>query len=343
MRLRRLLPILVSTFASVSVVSAQPADKKKAPPPAPVTTDGGAPAVPKPDSTAPTEDDTPPKDMEGLDENPTNPNGIDEEPATSVTVPVKKKTAGYPIEEYARPINLPENMSEVSIAPHIQVGQGNAGGDALRARYGITREVQLGLTYVYAGIYDDPATMTSDAIGFHGGKAVGLDVTILLQDWIGIRVGVPVYLKPVALSLALGVPMKFQFGDKFAIGGLDDLLNIRLKRFAPTFYEEAVNANNAQLDSVNSTLSNGTLRISAFGVYQHKPNLALIGRIGGNVEDFTVSRTQSNAPDAGLTYFLRAGVSWSPKKYLDVGGSIGFDDLAHAGSFGPAGYLAFRI
>src|SRR6188472_4434175 len=134
-----------------------------------------------------------------------------------------------------------------------------------------------------------------DKLGFHGGKAVGLDVTVLLQNWIGVRVGVPVYLKPTAFSLAIGAPIKFQFGDKFAIGGLDDLLNIKLSNFAPRFDQELFNATNAELDRTNATRSRGQLRISSFGVYQKNPKTALIGKLGFNMEDFHATSSQSDA------------------------------------------------
>ena len=38
------------------------------------------------------------------------------------------------------------------------------------------------------------------------------------------------------------MPLKFVFADKFAIGGFDDLLNITLTKFAPSFYYEYDNA-----------------------------------------------------------------------------------------------------
>jgi hypothetical protein len=41
--------------------------------------------------------------------------------------------------------------------------------------------------------------------------------------------------------------------------------------------------------------------------------------------------------------FIRAGFQYSPRKYLDLGLSIGFDDLSAVGSFAPAGFLAVRI
>lgn len=359
MTVRRLVSILsVCTIASASVVVAQPKkapapakpDAKKAPPPAPTPTPTPAPgsgsASGSAATPAPPPDEPPPKDIEGRDENPGNPGGTTVDPnANKIVAPVKKKNPGYPIEEYARPINLPQNMSEVSIGPHAQLGFGDdvayAGGDALHARFGATRSVQLGLTYLFAGIFDDPGDQ-SDKLGFHGGKAVGLDVTVLLANWIGVRVGVPVYLKPVAFSLTLGAPIKFQLGDKFAIGGLDDLLNIKLKRFAPTFYQEAQNATNAALDETNTTLSNGELRISAFGVYQRDRKTAFVGKLGFQLEDFTANSGQS-MNGGGISYFIRAGVQYSPRKYLDLGVSLGFDDLAHPGSLGPAGLLALRI
>jgi hypothetical protein len=342
-RLVSLLSVCVVVSATVSVVVAQPKPKAPVAPakdPAPAPDPGSGSAA----APAPVEE-PPPEDIEGRDENPGAPGGITEEPPT-VVVPVKQKASGYPIEEYLRPINLPANMSEVSIGPHAQLGAGSgavyAGADALRARYGITREVQLGLTYVLAGIYDDPASV-DDGLGFHSGKAVGLDVTVLLANWIGVRVGVPFYIKPVAFSLAIGVPIRFVLADKFTVGGLDDLLNIKLKNFAPSFYQELTNAVNAQLEDTNAVRSDGQLRISGYGIYQHRPKTAFIGRIGFNMEDFAATQTQSDAAGGGLTYFLRAGVQHSPRKFLDLGISVGFDDLAEVGSFGPAGFLAFRI
>jgi hypothetical protein len=350
MTVRRLIPILVSVFASVTIVAAQPkkpatkkTDKKGSA--APVAGSGSATA-PTPDpaaagagsgSAVQMTEDPPPKDIEGRDENPDAPKGTGEPDVPAVVVAVKPR-AGYPIEESMRPINLPANMSEVAIGPHLQVSP-FAASDALRARYGITRKVQLGLTYVYGGIYDDPATVEEKQT-FHGGKAVGLDVTVLLTDWAAIRVGVPVYIKPVAVSIAIGVPLKFRIGNKFALGGLDDLLNIKVKRFAPSFYQEFQNALGAARDATNTAQSAGELRFSAFGIYNRTPKTAIIGRFGALMEDFATGKTSAGG---GLTYFMRAGVDYTPRKYLDLGISVGFDDLAETGSFGPAGYLAFRI
>jgi hypothetical protein len=317
------------------VAMAQPKGGAPAPAPAPAAGSGSAEGS----AVAPIED-APPGDMEGREENPDAPRYGDEPVAPTGPVgPVKK--AGYPIEEVDRPITLPQNMGEVSIAPHFQVSP-YMGGDALRFRFGITPKVQLGLTYLFAGAYDDPSD-TSDKVGFHAGKAGGLDVTVLMQNWIGVKVGIPVYLDPFAMSLTAGAPMKFKF-DKLAIGGMEDVVNITLKRFPPSLYQEAYNAEGAFFDMTNSQQSRGRLRFSGYAAFQQSMKLALIGRLGidrdlgagggGAAGTSTVETTQT---------FIRAGVQFSPRRFIDVGASAGFDNLAKAGSFGLAGFFALRI
>ena len=280
--------------------------------------------------------------MNGTDENPEAPKSVnnpDDPPPEVVAAPVVKRT-GYPIELALRPITLPKNLSEVSLNLHAQVSP-YAGAGEVRARYGITSKVQLGLTYLAGGIYDDPATAESKQ-AFHPGKAVGLDVTYLVQDWLGVKVGVPLYIDPLAVSLAIGAPIKFSFTDQFAIGGLDDLLNIKLDNFAPTFYQEVQNATNANHDATNTITSAGELRFSGYGIYQYQPDFAIIARFGVQMEDFSSTRSDACGGEC-FTTFIHAGFQYTPRKYLDLGLQIGFDDLAHGGSFAPAGYLALRI
>lgn len=365
-RLISVLTVALSAGAGVSAsVDAQPAPQpapKKAGKPARGKAGKKAPIAPAKDSgsgagssTAPAAaagagagstvqmtEDPPPSDMTGTAENPDAPHSMidsDAPPAVAV-VAAPVRPAGYPIEEALRPITLPQNLSEVSLVPHAQVSP-VAATTALRVRYGVTPKVQLGLTYLIGAVFDDPTTIESRQ-AFHPGKAVGLDLTVMLQDWIGVQVGVPLYISPLAVSIALGVPMKFTFGDKFAIGGLDDFLNIKLDRFAPTFYQEVQNATAASGTMTNTTQSAGELRISLYGVYQYQPNLAVIGRIGLLMEDFATGKTNGCAGEC-LTTFISAGFRYTPRKYLDLGLAIGFDDLAHGGSFAPAGFLAFRI
>jgi hypothetical protein len=336
----RLISVLSAVVvASGSLVAAAPSPTPVAP--AKDEPAGSADAGGGSGSAVDMPEDAPPADMNGTDENPDAPHDISK-PTVTAVAPTPKRPSGYPTEEALRPITLPQNMSEVSISPHANVSP-YFGSDALRARYGITSRIQLGLTYVLGGIYKDPAT-TSMKLGFHPGKAVGVDVTVLLQNWIGIRVGVPVYVDPVAFGLQLGAPMKFTFGEKFALGGMDDLLNIKISKFAPSFYNEYENAINAAAQDNNTETPNGHLRFSAYGVYQQSSKLAIIARAG---LDTLLSSTSSGGAGAtsssSTATFLRGGVEYTPRHYLDLGISIGFDDLAHGGSFTPQGYLALRI
>ncbi len=348
MSVRRWISVLSIVLVSGSFALAAPKkdDKKKAPPTpvAPAKEDAGSAAAAGSGAGSAVEmqEDAPPSDMNGTDENPDAPHDVSNTPAV-VQAPPKAHPTGYPIEEALRPITLPANMSEVSIGARTDVSPVSATG-LLHARYGITSRVQLGLSYVLGGVYDDPAT-TSSAKGFHPGKAVGVDVTVLLQNWLAVRIGVPVYVDPVAVGLQIGAPMKFTFAEgKFALGGFDDLLNIKLSKFAPSFFSEQENATNAYFQTNNTETSNGHLRFSIFGVYQHSAQLAIIARGGiDNVLGSTSSSGAGTATTSGSATFLRGGLQYSPRKYFDVGGSIGFDDLAHGGSFAPEAYLALRI
>jgi hypothetical protein len=287
-------------------------------------------------------EDPPPTDMSGTAENPDAPRSMldAENPAVVDTPAAPPRPPGYPMEMVLRPIVLPQAMAEVTVAPHAQVSP-FAASIALRARYGITPRAQIGFTYLLGALFDDPASVESKQ-AFHPGKAVGVDATVMLQDWVGVQVGVPIYISPVAASLTIGAPIKFSFTDKFAVGGLDDFLNIRLTRFAPTFYQELQNARNARDTMTNTINSQGELRVSIYGLYQYQPHVAFIGRTGIQMEDFATGKSNGCAGEC-LTTFISGGVFYTPRPYLDLGASIGFDDLAHGGSFAPAGFLAFRI
>jgi hypothetical protein len=341
MSLSRLASVVTVVLAATNVVQAQP---KKTPAPVAPAKDA-APTTPPPagDAPAPPADEPPPKDMNGVDENPDAPKTDDQPDPNAPIVPIKKREVGYPLEEALRPITLPQNMSEVRVTFHGEVSPADGAGQ-LRARYGITREIQLGLTYLFGAVYDDPSTQGKD-YGVHPGKALGLDVTVLIQNWLGIRVGVPVYVNPVAVSLTIGAPIKFSFGDgKWAIGGLDDIVSIKLHRFTPSFDSELVNQVSSNGQDNHTIQDNGRLHISAYGIYQLQPNLAFIGRIGVDSSLGTSNNMAgASAQESGSATFVHAGLQFSPRWWADLGFSLGFDDLTQAGSFDPELYVVLRI
>ncbi len=280
------------------------------------------------------EDDPPPDDMEGTSENPDAPRLVGgEEVPTGPQAPAVKRT-GYPLEELLRPLTLPAVMTEVGLDLRSTFGNFDA-EIGLRARYGITRQWQLGLRYLIGGLYDDPASVGDDAVKFNTGKAVGLDVTYLVFDWLAGHVTIPVYVDPLAVAVTLGAPMKFRLNDKLAIVALDDFIDIRISNFVPSLTHESVNEGNVILDETNSTRARGNLHLRAGVIYQHKPDLALRGEFRQTFEDFG---------DNDNATALDASVQYSPSPKMDVTGRIGFERLDDAvDSFGLLVAAAYRI
>ena len=102
-------------------------------------------------------EDAPPSDMNGTDENPDAPKDVSN---TTVDGRRRRSRSSRPAIRSKRRCGrsrcrrtCPRSRSR----PHAGLA-GTPTTALLRARYGITREVQLGLTYVLGGIYDDPAT-----------------------------------------------------------------------------------------------------------------------------------------------------------------------------------------
>jgi hypothetical protein len=353
MQLRRLLAVGSVVVLATGVALAQPKkDAKKTPAPAAGSAAGsaapaGSAAAPAPGEGSAVQpiEDAPPSDMEGRDENPDAPRGTEVKVEATIG-PVETKPAGYPVELALRPITLPANMAEVSIAPHL-VASPFAATDALRARYGITPKIQLGLTYVMYGVYRSDAVdpmITDKSYGIHPGKAGGLDVTVLLTNWAAVRVGLPVYLDPFAMGVTIGAPLKFKLTDQLAVGGMDDLLTIALPigaEFAPSYYHDFINAERANRDVNNTAQSAGLLRFSGYAIYQQKTNMAIVGRVALEFEDFSANLTNAGG---GATTSIHGGVMFTPKKFLDVGATIGFDDLSRLPeSFALSGFLSVRI
>ena len=293
---------------------------------APVAEEALPPAEPPP---PPPPEELPPSDMEGTSENPSAP--VDYDAPRPDLVPVAPpRPAGYPVEEVLRPLTLPRFMTEVALDARFNISP-FINGQTLRARFGVTSQVQVGLLYNIGGIYDDGPRDTA----FNTGKAVAIAGTYKIREWVAAQLVVPMYLEPFAASFTLGAPMKFVFADKFALVLAEDVLEVRVTEFVPSLTSELENEVNVTNVETNTQTSRGTFRFSGAGFYQHKPDLAFTARLAVSILDFD---SQS------LGYLLKVGVQKTVIKNLDLTALMGFDDLGDAdNTFGLQLGAAFRI
>jgi hypothetical protein len=312
-QLRAALAAAAGLLLAGGVAAAQPEAKKPADP---------APATDGDGKEVELEEDAPPDDIEGTAENPDAPKlPGDDAPIVEAAAPPPVRT-GYPIEDVLRPLTLPAVTSEVSFDARstfsdfdLELG--------LRAKYGITRQWQIGLRYLIGGLYDDPATMDDDAATFNTGKAFGIDVTYLVFDWLAAHVTVPVYVDPFAMGLTLGAPMKFRFQDKFAIVLLDDFIDIRLNRYVPSLINERTNEALREADETNTSTPRGNLYLRVGGVYQQSPQLAVKANLTQTLQDFGDNDNPTGAEIVG---------QYSPNSSMDLIGRAGIDAFDRADS-----------
>ncbi|MBK7072490.1 MAG: hypothetical protein IPH44_09310 [Myxococcales bacterium] len=284
------------------------------------------------------DDDPPPATTDGdtgAEENPDAPRILGEPTDTGPKAPAPRAT-GYPIEEVLRPLTLPDFTSEIRLDAAIYPSPFDA-EFGLRARYGITRQAQLGVRYAIGGLYDD-GKVTPAKTRWNTGKAVEINFQFLVTDWVAPRIAIPMYVDPFTIGMTLGAPVKFRFGKKFAIIGFEDVVGFKFlkKKFLPTLEGERPNEADAATLDIGEIKSDGFIRLDFGAVYQYKPNVALTGRFGINFDDF------SQRGDTGSS--LRVQVQYSPKRKIDLLGLMGFDRLDEPGdTFHLAGALAVRI
>ncbi|MBZ0234047.1 MAG: hypothetical protein K8M05_17085 [Deltaproteobacteria bacterium] len=273
-------------------------------------------------------------DETGGEEDPDAPLIGDAPAATGPTAPAQKKT-GYPIAEVERPITLPDFTSEVRLDLRLFPDPLDA-EFGLRARYGITRQAQIGVRYSIGGFYEDgKPNAGDDKATFNTGKSVALEFQFLVQDWIAPRVTVPMYVDPFAIGMTLGGQMKFKILDKLALVGFEDVVGFRLnEKFLPDLDSERYNEGAADAVAINEITSKGFLRFDGGVVYQAKPNLAVGGRFGVTFNDFS---------DNDAATSLRLQVQHTPKSMIDVIGQLGWLALDDNNTFHIGAALAVRI
>ena len=326
----RAWPLIVAIAFAPALAFAQ-AKSKPAPEPKPEPAGDEVEMTDDTDEAAAGDDDGSPiaafdddGSLAGTSENPNAPKDIvggkDDDPSKSNVT-----NTGYPMELAQRPITLAGRMSEVFIDYPVNFDPFFAGG-VLRASYGITRQVEAGLRYGLGSVNED---------GFSAGKAIAIDAVYLIKDFVGVQLSVPILLDPFAMGVTLGVPLKFQFGDRFALFGGRDLVSFKIAKFVPDVNNALANQGLIALHESNTTLPKGDIRVIGGFIYQLKPKMALSGEIGIIATDFGTT-------DAPVV--LRGTLTYSMSNKIDVGARAGFGDLGEAThSAGIALFAALRI
>ena len=245
----------------------------------------------------------------------------------------KTRVGAYPMTEVLRPLTLPDFTSEIRLETLFYPTPVEA-ELTLRARYGITRQIQVGVAYGIGGFYNDGKR---DKVRFNTGKAVAIELSYLAADWIAPRLTVPMYVDPFAIGIELGAPVKFRFGDRFAVVGFEEMIGFKLigDKFLPDLRHEK--ANEAAVDELTSGTiqSDGYFKIDGGVLYQLAPDLVVSGRFGVTLEDFAGGDVPTS---------LRALVQFTPVGAVDLVGEAGWDRLdANRGSLHLSAALAFRI
>lgn len=254
-----------------------------------------------------------------------NPNALPEFDARRNDGTKSPVSDEYPLEVQRRPLTLHAGMSQVALDVPVNFSPTVAVA-ILHARYGATREIEVGLDYAVGSLSSDEYTT---------GKAVSVEARYRVFDWLSAQLAIPLYLDPFAMGVTLGVPMKFRFGDKLALFGGHELLNVRIVKFVPLTGDPVGNEALVAADAVDTVLDRGELRFLGGAIYQSSPQLALIGEGGILGRDFGIT-------DAGVV--LRASLVYALSNRFDVTGRVGFDNLDNAGdTFGVDLVLTLRI
>ncbi len=250
--------------------------------------------------------------------------------------PYRYAKRDYPKELVKRPLTLAADQAEVSLEVPFVLGDGRPTlTQVLRGGFGVTVDLELGVTYAVGLERLNPAAGQD---GFDVGKAFSVDAAYtIFPDWLAAQVRLAFYTDPdlFGLGLTLGLPFKIVLGDRWMIFGGADLVSIKLKSLA--VYPADPGRNEAQAADVQRGVvaPSGSIDFTGGVAYQVQPALAVWGTVGLGWPDFDTN---------DQPFALFAGATYSPRRFWDVGGRIGFLALDEpAQSFSLGIFTALRM
>ena len=297
---RAMVWVVLLGSSSVSVL-AQPQPSSTEPPPKEVPQQS-------PPSEPPNADDVPRK-PQPLEDDPPPPKIVGTEPPPAPQPVAKPPEVGYPIERVLRPITLPRSMFE--FAAEIPVHRGR-GGVGVAARFGVSDRVELRGDYSFGSVDRDGAVL---------GKTIMQQVVVRLHRVVAVQGALLFLFDPVSVGISLGVPLKVQLSERLALFVGRDAVRVRVKRFVPRLGDPRHNRDMGLADEINTKLSRGEIRVVGGVIVQVNRAFSIVGEGGVVADDF--SNKDPSAP-------LHVSLHYAPRRWLDLGVRLGFDDLGVA-------------
>jgi hypothetical protein len=240
-------------------------------------------------------------------------------------------------------MTLPESTAEIAVDAPIVFGGSVDGAptdldigaratQVLHAAYGVTDDIQVGVSYGFGAERLDPPV---GAKGYEPGKAFSVDgAYTILPDHLAVAVSLPFYADPFASSIVLGVPFRVNVNDKLALFGGQDLIEVAFNKWPVRTWDPEFNLDQALRDQPGKvSFSTGAVNVQFGALVQLKKNLAIAGWTRLHFEDFS-------GGDSPVS--LYGGITWS-KWNIDLGGRLGFARLDEGGSFGVGLSAAYRL
>jgi hypothetical protein len=313
--------------------------------PALAVADDAAPAPkgndsPPTDGMAPAEDPNVPERPESEDQ-PDDPDAETTNLDKGTTVEKKQRPtkATYPLELTWRPLTLTAGQAEISldspVAPFADAPTGAT--QVLRFAYGITQDIQIGVTYGAGAERLKKRDAPSDDKGFEPGLAMSIDgAYTILPDHLAVTLSLPIYFQPFTVSATIGAPFRLRLGKKLALYGGHDLVRIAMNGWPIDVASAEYNLGQVANDTPGGeTLDRGQLNLNFGAQIQLKPAFALVAETGFHFIDFGDADRPMSAFVGGL---------WSAKNAkLDLGGRLGFGRLDEKDSLFLALFVAYRI
>lgn len=235
----------------------------------------------------------------------------------------------FPLAWVARPLTLPADMIELSLdVPAAVLADAPYLTQILRGAFGVTRDLQIGLTYGFGLQVIDPAE-------YEAGKAFSVDAAYtIFPQRLAIAASVPFYVDPFASGISLGAPFQLRIGDRWQVSGGQDLLQFRFAKFPPNPADPAYNVGQVEAQVVGAREPIGNLNLKLRGAYQARTNLVVFLDWGFHWLDF-------EGDDKPVSMFL--GGLWSSSNRMDVGGRIGLSRVDEGDSLTVGLFAAYRL